>query len=248
MIGRGMLGRVVGIGLAILLHAAVLLFGGVLFRKPPAEEVKKVEVVDLMNEEQADKDKKKDADKEKEPVEEAKAEEKQDPEEIQAPDLMPDMKSLATMDAANTAPALDAMSLSAMADLLNPGAAGGDIFSGGADLTSGGRIGGTGSAVQEAVESIFTIADLDQKPRPLVQPPPSYPFELRRRKVEGSVSVLFVVDEDGRVVDPRVERSTDPAFDRPALEAIRQWRFEPAVRAGQKVKARLRVPMRFAAS
>ena len=242
-----MMGRVIGITLAILVHAAVLLFGGVLFRKPPAEQVKKIEVVDLLDETSADKDKK-DADKDKQPVEEAKVEEKQEPEEIQAPDLMPDMKSLATMDAASSAPALDAMSLSAMSDLLNPAAAGGDIFSGGADLTSGGRIGGTGSAVQEAVESIFTIADLDQKPRPLVQPPPSYPFELRRRKVEGSVSVLFVVDEDGRVVDPRVERSTDPAFDRPALEAIRQWRFEPAVRAGQKVKARLRVPMRFAAS
>ena len=242
------MGRTLGIAAAALLHLAVLLFGGLFFLKPPGEVAKKVEVVDLLSEADTEKEKDKDK-KEEQQADPAQAEQEKPEEAMQAPEAMPDLRDLAMLDAAAAAPALDAVSLSAMEDLLNSnGSAGGEFFSGGADIASGGRIGGMGKAVGDAVESIFSVGDLDKKPRPLVQAPPTYPFELRRRKVEGSVSVFFVVDEDGRVVDPRVERATDPAFERPALEAVRQWRFEPAVRGGQKVKARMRVPLRFSAS
>jgi protein TonB len=241
-----MTGRIVGIVLAIVAHLAVLLFGGLLFLKPPEKkEANPVEVVDLVSEESAEKDRRgKDPEKETpvEPLDEATEE----PMELARE--RPDLRALATPDAAAAAPALDAMSLSALEDLLNPPAAGGgDPFAGGVDLASGGRIGGTGrpGAAAEA-ESIFSVADLDQTPRPIYQAPPTYPLELRRRKIEGSVYVLFVVDETGRVVNPRVERSTSPEFDAPALEAVRQWKFEPGSRNGQKVRFRMRVPLRFA--
>lgn len=243
---RRSLGIAGGIAAAALIHVGFLLFGGLLFFKPPAEAVKKVEVVDLLSETEAEKDKDK---KQEQKVEQQAEAEEPEQEAIETPDQMPDLSELSKLDAAATAPALEAVSLSAMEDLLNAnGSAGGDFFTGGADIASGGRIGGMGKAIGDSVESVFAIGDLDQKPRPIVQSPPSYPFELRRKKIEGSVSVYFVVDEDGRVVDPRVERATDPAFERPALEAVRQWRFEPAVRGGQKVKAKMHVPLRFSVS
>ena len=71
------------------------------------------------------------------------------------------------------------------------------------------------------------------------------PVELRSRKVEGTVVVSFIVDATGRVVQPKVEKATLEAFERPALDAVRQWRFDPAVRAGEKVPSRLRIPIRF---
>jgi protein TonB len=68
---------------------------------------------------------------------------------------------------------------------------------------------------------------------------------MRGRKVEGVVSILFVVDSSGRVSGPRVEKSTHAAFEKPALDAVRQWRFEPAVKGGQRVACKMRVPIRF---
>jgi len=238
-----MMTRILGIGLAIVVHLAILLLGGLLFLKPPDKEAKKVEVVDLVSE--SDKPK---ADKEE------KAEEAQEEPEAEAPEMevandMPDLREPERLDAANAAPALEALSLSALADALNPGGGSAEgFYSGGVGLASGGQIGGTGLAGAVAdVDSIFSIADLDQKPRPVFQTPPSYPVELRRRRIEGSVHVLFVVDEDGKVVDPKVEQTSNPGFDAPALEAVRRWKFEPGTRNGQKVRYRMRVPVRFSA-
>ena len=70
-------------------------------------------------------------------------------------------------------------------------------------------------------------------------------YELRRRKVEGSVQLMFVVNEEGKVVDASVENATNPEFERAAMDAVRQWKFEPAVRSGKKVPCRMRVPLRF---
>ena len=237
-----MIGRIAGIALAVAVHLAILLFGGLLFFKPPEkQEKKKVEIVDLVSEEDAQKDKAK--------PEPEKTVEAQDEAPMEEANDMPDLRELERLDAAAAAPALEALSLSALEEALNPGAAGGEGFlAGGVDLTSGGRIGGIGKAGAGGdLESVFSIADLDQKPRPVFQAPPNYPFELRRRKVEGSVYVLFVVDEDGKVVNPKIEKTSNPGFDAPALEAVRQWKFEPGVRNGQKVRFKMRVPVRFSA-
>jgi protein TonB len=112
--------------------------------------------------------------------------------------------------------------------LLTPGAQGGEIADGG-------------------VEQIFSLADLDQRPRPIFQTPPHYPPELRRSRRQGTVHVVFLVDPQGRVTSPKVEKSTDPAFERVALEAVRQWRFEPGTRKGEKVQFKMRVPITFSA-
>lgn len=106
-----------------------------------------------------------------------------------------------------------------------------------------------GYALEESDDSnldqIFSLADLDQKPRVLFQRPPRYPPELREQGRQGTVTLLFTVDTDGRVIDPKVERSTDPAFEKPALDAVRQWRFEPGERKGEKVPFRMRIPITF---
>ena len=97
----------------------------------------------------------------------------------------------------------------------------------------------------DGLEQIFSLADLDQKPRVLFQRAPRYPQELRAAGRQGTVTLLFTVDTDGRVVDPKVQRSTDPAFEKPALEAVRQWRFEPGTRKGEAVPFRMRIPITF---
>ncbi len=87
---------------------------------------------------------------------------------------------------------------------------------------------------------------LDHTPRATAQVAPIYPYEARVSGRPGDVLVEFVVDESGRVVNPHVLRSNDPAFEAPTLRAVAKWRFEPGRRNGQVVRFRMAVPVAFA--
>ena len=55
----------------------------------------------------------------------------------------------------------------------------------------------------------------------------------------------FVVDEQGRAVDPKVVQSAGGLLDTACLEAIQTWRYEPAVTQGVKVKVAQRAKFTF---
>ena len=97
---------------------------------------------------------------------------------------------------------------------------------------------------EEEVDALFSLADLDQEPRAVYQPSPAVSAKLRK-KMPGTVYVLFEVDQRGRVHNPIVQKSTDPVFERPALAAVKQWRFEPGRRNGEPVRFRIRIPITF---
>ncbi len=138
-----------------------------------------------------------------------------------------------------TAPPLD---LNQLELALNPGT-GGDGLVGdfAVKLASVGP--GAGQSSEE-VDALFSLADLDQAPRVIYQPGPTLTAEIRK-KAPGTVYVLFIVDVSGRVEGPIVQKSTDPVFEKAALNAVKQWKFEPGKRKGQAVRFRMRVPITF---
>ena len=103
-------------------------------------------------------------------------------------------------------------------------------------------------AAQSIQEEAFDVGDLEKRPEPVSQVAPTYPSELRKARIEGSVMLTFVLTEEGRVEDPRVENSSRPEFEKPALDAIRRWRFRPGMKDGQAVRTYIRIPMRFRVS
>lgn len=125
------------------------------------------------------------------------------------------------------------MDLSQLEMALNPGL--------GSGWGAGDFAVGLGNAAggAETVEELFSASDLDQKPRPIYQPSPRLDARLRSRG-PGQVFVIMIVDADGRVEDALVQKSSDPIFERSALTAIRQWKFEPARRNGEPVRYRMR--------
>ncbi len=137
-------------------------------------------------------------------------------------------------------PAVDAapLDLSQLELALNPG----DGGFGGGDFTIN-LEGVTGSGGD--VDAIFSLSDLDQKPRVVYQPAPIYPPELARKGMQGTVRVLFIVDKDGKPRDLKVMKSTHPAFNNPALKAVKQWKFEPGKRKGKPVQFKMLVPITF---
>lgn len=92
---------------------------------------------------------------------------------------------------------------------------------------------------------IFSAFNLDNAPRTRVQNPPSYPFSLKASGISGEVLVEFIVDESGRVINPRVVRSDHPAFEAPTIAAVSKWRFEPGTRKSVPVRFRMVVPVKF---
>jgi TonB family protein len=80
----------------------------------------------------------------------------------------------------------------------------------------------------------------------LFAPQPEYPAAARQAGLEGVVLAEARVDGTGRVSDARVLRGSSPELDLAALEALRQWRFEPARRGGEPLAYRYRQEFRFA--
>lgn len=229
----------IGIACAVALHVLVLLFGGIFFLNDK-KDAGTLQQVDLLTDEVAAKEK----EKPKEPPPEEK------PKELEAEDEKPpdaaDMIKSIELAEVNNAPALDAASLSAIEAALSGQAGGGD-FAQSMDFSSGGRIGGTGKAggAEESVDSAFSLAEMAQKPMPISQPQPIFPLDMRGKKIEGVVTLKFIVDETGAVKSPKIDTSSHPSFNQPALDALKKWKYEPAVRAGKRVAWPMSQTIRF---
>lgn len=64
-------------------------------------------------------------------------------------------------------------------------------------------------------------------PQPVYRTPTNYPPSLFQQKVEGDVDIAYSLDSNGTVIEAHALKSTSPAFEPPALESFRQWRFTP---------------------
>jgi len=74
---------------------------------------------------------------------------------------------------------------------------------------------------------------------------PSYTDEARRRAIEGDVELEIVVRQDGSVGNVKVTRTLGAGLEQKAVDAVRQWRFEPARRQGAPVEVVVDVSVEF---
>lgn len=86
----------------------------------------------------------------------------------------------------------------------------------------------------------------EPRPMPDQSPAPQYPTEALRRGESGTVVVQVQVDAAGNPADARItQRSGSRLLDRAALDAVRRWRFQPAMVEGQPVPGTLEIPFDF---
>ena len=74
---------------------------------------------------------------------------------------------------------------------------------------------------------------------------PVYPPDALAAKVQGVVLMEVTIDSAGHVRDARVLRG-HPQLDKAAVEAVRQWQFEPALMNGVAVPVIMTVSLNFA--
>jgi protein TonB len=82
-------------------------------------------------------------------------------------------------------------------------------------------------------------------PRVVEKAFPSYPEDAKKEKVQGVVIVQAVIDKDGTVSRVRAVKRLHPSLDEAALDAIRQWRFEPALLEGEPVAVHYNLTINF---
>lgn len=89
-------------------------------------------------------------------------------------------------------------------------------------------------------------APADREARPTTQPEIPYPPAAARSREEGSLVLLVQVDASGAATDVTVEkRSGSRELDRAAQQAVRDWKFEPAIKGGRPTASEVRVPIDF---
>jgi TonB family protein len=73
---------------------------------------------------------------------------------------------------------------------------------------------------------------------------PLYPIEAREKHIEGSVELRLVIGADGNVRDVSVTAG-NPVLAPAAIDAVRQWTFEPKRVDGQAVEGEVTVCVTF---
>ena len=101
-------------------------------------------------------------------------------------------------------------------------------------------------ARREAPENDGTlrVGGVIKPPTKIVNVAPIYPQEAKDARVQGVIIIETVVDEAGAVKEAWVLKSI-PLLDEAALEAVRQWRYEPTLMNGVPRPVRMTVTVNF---
>lgn len=92
---------------------------------------------------------------------------------------------------------------------------------------------------------IFDLRDVDKLPRALFQVDPNYPYSLKQAKIGGWVQLEWVIDATGKVLRPRVVKSSHREFNQPAIDSIMRSKWSPARKGGKPVAVRVTQRMDF---
>jgi len=97
-----------------------------------------------------------------------------------------------------------------------------------------------------AAANVFTIRDLDAPPRLLAPVKPVYPFQAKRKRIEGYAEIEFEIGPDGRVGQVTV-MGGEPSgvFDDAAATAAKRWRFTIPTKDGRAVTVTARQRIEF---
>ena len=100
---------------------------------------------------------------------------------------------------------------------------------------SGGGIGG----------GVFKVGGGISAPQPVSTPDPEYTEQARVAKTQGTCILWLIVDDQGHPRDIRVVRGLGFGLDAKAIEAVKQWRFQPSMKDGRPVSVQISVEVGF---
>jgi TonB family protein len=96
-------------------------------------------------------------------------------------------------------------------------------------------------------DNIVPLEQVDTPPVLKERVNPKYPAAALERKIEGIVVVNALISETGDVLDVVVVQGLAGGLNEETVKAVMQWKYEPAVKDGQKVKVRKPISITFKA-
>jgi bla regulator protein BlaR1 len=106
---------------------------------------------------------------------------------------------------------------------------------------------GIGAGYREQEQSIYRPGEGITLPRLTHEVKPRYTPEAMQAHIEGSVMLAAVVLESGSVGEVTVEQSLDSVYglDQAAVNAVKQWGFDPGTKDGKPVAVRVEIEISF---
>lgn len=82
-------------------------------------------------------------------------------------------------------------------------------------------------------------------PKPRYTPEPEFSEVARRKRIQGVELLTVIVNPEGEVSSLKIDRGLGYGLDQSALDAVKMWRFMPAIRNGQPVSVKMRIEVDF---
>jgi len=99
----------------------------------------------------------------------------------------------------------------------------------------------------ESEDEIFVV--VEQQPdcggATKLQGKVEYPEFAKKAGIEGRVFVQFVVNEQGKVMDPKITRGVHKLLNEEVLEKVKTLKCKPGMQRGQAVKVQMSLPVTF---
>ncbi|MBN1222997.1 MAG: energy transducer TonB [Candidatus Aminicenantes bacterium] len=101
---------------------------------------------------------------------------------------------------------------------------------------------------EKAPEKLEGVVRLDEglaSPRLIKRVNPVYPEEARKSGIQGIVLLEAQIDEQGRVSQVKILKSESAILNDPAVDAVKQWVYEPYIVDGKPARVLFTVTIRF---
>ena len=100
------------------------------------------------------------------------------------------------------------------------------------------------AATQDPPKAPMRVGGVIKDPKQLKNVVPNYPNIAKQAKIQGTVLIEIVIGKDGSVTSAKILKPT-PLLDEAALEAVKQWKYEPTVYEGDFIEVMKIVSVTF---
>jgi TonB family protein len=92
---------------------------------------------------------------------------------------------------------------------------------------------------------VFHVGAGVRAPRAIYAPEPAYSEKARKANYQGVRTLGLIVETDGHPSHIRILKGLGMGLDENAIEAVKSWKFEPAMKDGQPVRVEIAVEVDF---
>jgi bla regulator protein BlaR1 len=109
----------------------------------------------------------------------------------------------------------------------------------------GGLISAPVATAQAAPQQIYHVGGDVSAPKLVYAPDPEFTKKARRAKYQGACVISTVVDAEGNPTQVKVVRHLGMGLENKAVEAVKQYKFEPGTRLGKPVAVEVKIEVNF---